>query len=74
MERWNDFKLEVHSVERIYLRQWCFDASKPCVAASTGAQYGFSRCNKIPRCRGIRYGRKQSGSGIRTMIRIGLKN
>ena len=46
-------KLEVHSVERIYLRQRCFDASKRCVAASTGAQYqyvGFSRRNKIPRC------------------------
>jgi len=44
----------VHSVEGIYLRQWCFDASKPRVAASTGAQYhqyvGFSRRNKIPRC------------------------
>jgi len=43
----------VHSVERIYLRQWCFNASKPCVAASIGAQYqyvGFSRRNKIPRC------------------------
>jgi len=45
----------VHSVEHIYLRQRCFDASKPCVAASTGAQYlyvGFSRRrpNKIPHC------------------------
>ena len=38
-------KLEVHSVEHIYLRQRCFDASKPRVAVSTGAQYqyvGFS--------------------------------
>ena len=46
-------KLEVHSIERIYLRQRCFDASIPRVAASTGAQYqymGFSRRNKIPRC------------------------
>ena len=33
--------LEVHSVERIYLRQRCFDASKPRVAASTGAQYQY---------------------------------
>jgi len=43
-------KLEVHSVERIYFRQRCFDASKPRVAASTGTQYhvGFSRHNKIP--------------------------
>jgi len=33
-----NIKLEVHSVERIYHRQGCFDASKPCVAAaSTGA-------------------------------------
>ena len=48
-----EHSIEVHSVERIYLRQRCFDASKPCVAASTGAQYqyvGFSRRNKIPRC------------------------
>jgi len=46
-------KLEVHSVELIYLWQRCFDASKPPVAASTRAQYqyvGFSRCNKILRC------------------------
>ena len=43
----------MHSVERIYLRQRCFDASKPLVAASTGAQYqyvGFSRRYKIPHC------------------------
>ena len=31
--------LKEHSVERIYLRQQCFDASKPRVAAATGAQY-----------------------------------
>ena len=48
--RLNLVKLEVHSVERIYLRQRCFDASKPRVAAAMGAQYGFSRRNKIPRC------------------------
>ena len=51
----NTIKLEVHSVERIYLRQRCFDASKPRVAASTGPNtstyMGFSRRNKIPRCR-----------------------
>ena len=45
----------MHSVKRIYLRQWCFDASKPRVAASTGPQYhtlmGFSWRDKIPRCR-----------------------
>ena len=34
-------------IEPIYLRQWCFDASKLRVAASTGAQYGFARRNKI---------------------------
>ena len=46
-------QLEVHSVECIYLRQRCLDASKPRVTASTGAQYhyvGFSRRNKIPHC------------------------
>jgi len=46
-------KLEGHPVERIYLRQRCFDASKPRLAAATGAQYlyvGFSRRNKIQRC------------------------
>jgi len=49
----NIVKLEVHLVERIYLRQRCLDASKPRVVASTGSQYqyvGFSRRNKIPRC------------------------
>jgi len=43
----------VHSVECIYLRQRCFNASKPCVAALTGTQYqyvGFSWHNKIPCC------------------------
>ena len=42
----------MHSVESIYLRQRCFDASKPRVSASTGAQYQyvkFSRRNKFPR-------------------------
>ena len=97
-------QLDIHSVQRIYLRQPCFDASKPHVAASTGTQYQdvrYSRCNKILRCiytsqnhasllwqepntdfpdvikfrlQCIRYGRKQSGSGIGTMIRIGLKS
>jgi len=99
------YKLEVQSVEHIYLRQRCFDASKRRVAAWMGAHYqyvGFSRRNKIPRCSAydskprvaaatraqygfsrrkwnsalqcIRYRRKQSGSGIQTMIRIGLKS
>jgi len=48
-----EIKPEEHSVERIYPRQRCFDASKPRVAASTGVQYqyvGFARRNKILRC------------------------
>jgi len=48
-------KLERHSVERIYLRQWSFNASKvqnhtSQQAADNHAQYlyvGFSWCNKI---------------------------
>jgi len=38
-------KLEGHSVERMYLRQRCFDGSvnktivKPCIAAAAGCQY-----------------------------------
>ena len=71
----------MHSVKRIYLRQWCFDASKPRVAASTGPQYhtwmGFSWRDKIPRCRVavhmLYYGRKESSSGIRTMTGSGSK-
>ena len=37
---WESWKtrLEVHSVERIYLRQRCFDAAKPRVAAATGGE------------------------------------
>jgi len=45
--------LEVHSAERIYLRQRYFDAWKPRIAASTGTQYqyvGFSQRNKILHC------------------------
>ena len=50
---------------------------KPRLAAATGSQYlyvGFSRRNKIMRFQRIRYRRKKSGSGIRTIIRIGLKS
>jgi len=36
-----DWQLEVHSVERIYFRQRCSDASNPRVVASTGAQYQY---------------------------------
>ena len=62
-------QLEVHSVERIYLRQWCFDASKPRVAASTDAQYqyvGFSRRNKIPRCSAMGESNPVPASGLST--------
>jgi len=53
MTKWKQNQLEMHSVEHIYLRQQCFNTSKPHVAASTGAQHrymGFSRRNKIPHC------------------------
>ena len=41
-------QLEGHSVERIYLRQRCFDASKARVAAATGARcpYAIGRVSK----------------------------
>jgi len=35
-------QLEVHSLERIYLRQRSFDASKPRVAVSTDPQYQYA--------------------------------
>ena len=69
-------KLEVHSIERIYLRQRCFDASKPRVAAVTGAQYGFSRRNKIPRWSGtlweeaIRFQQPGSGSKVDQFVHV----
>jgi len=53
-------KLEVHSIERMYLQQKCSDGSrwnktilKARIAAAAGSQYiyvGFFRCNKIPCC------------------------
>ena len=78
-------QLEVHSVERIYFRQRCFDASKPRVAAATRAQYGFSRRNKILRCSAYAMGESNpvpaselwSGSGskvnqfVHVPIRVG---
>ena len=68
------YKLEGHSVERIYLRQRCSGDSvnkailKPrlAVAARRGVKFRVAAH--------IRYRRKQSVSGIRTMIRIGLKS
>ena len=53
---------QVHSVQRMYLRQRCSDYSsltvnktilKPRIAAATGGQYvyvGFTQRSKIPRC------------------------
>jgi len=88
----NHRKLEGHSLESIYLRQRCFNGSKPriaaevghktisklCVAAVMGAQYLYwDFPDVIKFCVAayhIRYRRKQSSSGIQTMIRIGLKS
>ena len=69
-------KLEGHSVERMYLRQSCSDGSVNArVAATTGGQYvHFPDVIKFRVAALIRYRRKQSGFGIRTIIRIGLKN
>ena len=64
-----------HSVKRMYLRQRCFDGwvnktiLKPRVAAAAGRANTHFR---VPAHR--RYRRKQSGSGIWTIIRIGLKS
>jgi len=75
-------QLEGHSVERMYLRQWCSDGSvnktiwKPRFAAAASRQYvcvGFS-CVKFHLAVLIQYRRKQSGSGIRTITRIRLKS
>jgi len=85
-KRKNETQLEWHSVECMYLRQSCFDGwlnktiLKPRLAAASGRakllQYlyvGFSR-RKIPRSLAYTIAEKQSGSGMRTMIRIGLKS
>ena len=79
-------ELEGHSVERMYLRQRCSDGSlnktilKPLLAAAVGRQYiyvGFPDV-KFRIAVLIRYRRKQSGSGIRivlkSIIRIVLKS
>jgi len=75
------YKLEGHSVERNYLRQKCFDGCvnktvlKPRVAAATGLAnthtWDFPSVIKFRVPALIRYRRKQSGCGIRTIIRIG---
>ena len=71
--------LEGHSVERTYLRQRSSDGSvnktivKPRLARAARRQWDFpyvkSRVAAL-----IRYRIKQSGSGIRIVIRIGLKS
>jgi len=74
----NQHKLEGHSVERIYLQQRCSDGSvnktilKPRLALPARRQWDFPDV-KFGKAALIRYQRKQSGSGIRTLIRIGLK-
>jgi len=78
-------ELGAHLVERMYLRQRCFNGSVnktililPRLDAAAGRQYkyvGFSVPDvKFRLAAIIRYRRKQSGSGIRTIIRIGLKS
>jgi len=72
------FELEGHSVERMYLRQSCSDGSrwiKP-LKSHASLQPNTYRWDfpDVIKFREIRYRRKQSGSGIRTIIRIGLKS
>jgi len=76
-------KLEVHSVERMYLRQRCFDGwvnktilkSRLAAAAGRANTYMWDFPDvKFRVAALIRYRRKQSGSSIRTIIRIGLKS
>jgi len=69
----------MHSVERISLRQRSSDGSvnktilKPRLAVAARRQWDFTDV-KFRIAALIRYRRKQSGSGIRTIIRIGLKS
>jgi len=70
-------KAEEHSVEHIYLRQLCFDASNHASLmrrAPNNHAHGIflTWWNSTLQCK--RHRRKQSGSGIRTMTRIGLKS
>jgi len=70
-------KPEGHSVERIYLRQRCSDGSvnktilKPRLAVAARLDFPDVKFRVAVH---IRYRRKQSGSGIRAMIRIWLKS
>ena len=70
-------------MERMYLQQRCFDSRvnktivKPHLAAAAGRAntYAWDFPDvKFHIAALIRYRRKQSGSGIRTIIRIGLKS
>ena len=76
-------ELEGHTVDRMYLRQRCFDGRvnktilKPRAAAVAGRVNTHRPTWDFPDVKFgvpalIRYRRKQSGSGIRTIIRIGL--
>ena len=76
------FKLEGHSVERIYLRQRSSDGSvnKTILKhaslqrqATNTYRWDFPEVIEFRVAALIRYRRKQSGSDIRTIIRIGLK-
>ena len=72
--------IEGHSVERIYLRQRSSDGSvnktilKPRLALAARRQWDFSDVKSCVAALIIRYRRKQSGSGIRTMTPIGIKS
>jgi len=76
--------LEGHSVERMYLRQRCSDGSrwiKPFQnhaslqrRAANTYTWDFPDVIQFRVAALIRHHRKQSGSGIRTIIRIGLKS
>jgi len=78
------FELEWHSVERIHLRQSCSDGSrwiKPFLnhaplqrRVDNSYTWDFPDVIKFGVAALIRYRRKQSGSDIRTIIRIGLKS
>jgi len=77
------FRLEtpLSEVNALYRVHFTFDALQLYAlllqrAPNTSTFMGFSRRNKIPRCRVAVHmlREKESGSGIRTMIRIGLKS
>ena len=75
-------KLEMHSVERMYLQQRCSDGSRWIKPFKTTRQWWMTNTYTwdfpdVIKCRVaalIRYRRKRSGSSIQTIIRIGLKS